>query len=85
MAEAVYMLCAVTSLFSAILLWRSYRQQHTRLLLWSTLCFVGLAINNAVLFVDRILVSSMDLSIPRAILALASVGVLLGGLLWEDT
>ena len=45
MAETVYILCALTSVFCAVLLMRSYRRQRTRLLLWSTLCFAGLAIN----------------------------------------
>jgi hypothetical protein len=86
MAEAVYLLCALTSTFCAVMLARSYRRQHTRLLLWSTLCFVGLSINNAALFVDRIVLPpQVDLAIPRAVLSLSSVLLLLIGLLWEDT
>ncbi|MGE0870114.1 MAG: DUF5985 family protein [Kofleriaceae bacterium] len=86
MAEAVYLLCALASLFCAVLLWRSYRQQHTRLLMWSTWCFVGLALNNIALFIDVIVVpTAIDLSLIRAIITLGSVLLLLVGLLWEDT
>lgn len=84
MAEIVYVLCAVTSLFCAILLYRSYRSQRTRLLMWSTLCFVGLAINNILLFIDRVLVPEVDMSLVRSSVGLVSVLLLLFGLLWED-
>jgi hypothetical protein len=84
MAEAVYILCALTSLFCAVLLFRSYRRARTRLLMWSTLCFVGLAINNALLVVDLIVVPAVDLGIVRTATALVAVSLLVIGLLWED-
>jgi len=84
-AEAVYVMCAVTSLFCAVLLFRTYRRQHTRLLMWSTLCFVGLAINNIFLFIDLVLVPDIDLSLVRNGTALAGVSLLLIGLLLEDS
>ncbi|MGE0400099.1 MAG: DUF5985 family protein [Kofleriaceae bacterium] len=84
MAEIVYLLCGVTSLFCAFLLVRSYRVQRTRLLLWSSLCFVGLAANNAILVVDLMVVPSIDLSLARTIVAFAAVLALLGGLIWES-
>ena len=43
MSEIVYLLCAATSALCAALLVRSYRRSRSRLLLWSCLCFVGLA------------------------------------------
>lgn len=52
MAEAVYLLCAVTSLVCAGLLVRSYRRSRMKLILWTSLCFMGLAVNNVLLFVD---------------------------------
>lgn len=85
MAETVYVLCAVASLFCAILLFRSYREARTKLLMWSTLCFVGLALNNILLFVDRVLVPDVDLSLLRSAVGLAAVVLLLFGLLWEDS
>jgi hydrogenase/urease accessory protein HupE len=84
MAEAVYLLCAVASAFCAVLLGTSYRRNPTRLLMWSTLCFVGLTINNVLLFIDVVLVPEIDLSLVRSLTALGSVLLLLIGLLWEE-
>ena len=82
MAETVYLLCAATSVTCAVLLLRAYRRQRTRLLLWSSLCFVLLALNNILLFVDLIVVpSAIDLSLWLSAVALAGVGVLLFGLI----
>jgi hypothetical protein len=84
MAEAVYVLCMLTSLFCAFLLFRSYRAQHSRLLLWSTVCFVGLALSNALLVVDlMVLPETVDLRLLRTVIALTSTAVLLGALVWE--
>lgn len=85
MAEAVYLLCALTSILCAVLLARSYRTQNSRLLMWSTLCFAGLAVNNILLFVDLVLTAQdVDLSLVRSGTAFASVLLLLIGLVWED-
>ena len=85
MAEAVYLLCALTSILCAALLARSYRRQRSRLLMWSTLCFAGLAVNNILLFVDLVLTAKeVDLSVVRSGTALVSVLLLLIGLVWED-
>ena len=86
MAEIVYVLCALTSLFCAGLLWRSYRARRTRLLMWSTLCFAGLAVNNVLLFLDLVVfVHEVDLALLRTGAALIAVTALLVGLLWEDS
>jgi hypothetical protein len=83
MAELVYLSCALASLLCAILLIRSYRAKRTRLLLWSSLCFVGLALNNALLFVDVIVAPSVDLSLYRTLTALVALLLLLFGLIWH--
>ena len=85
MAETVYFLCALASAFCALLLAKSYRRNPTRLLLLSSWCFVGLMINNVLLFVDLVLVPDLDLSLLRSGTALVSVLLLLIGLLWEDS
>lgn len=86
MAEVVYILCFLTSLLCAVLLARSYRAQRTRLLLWSTLGFVGLAANNALLVTDLLIVpTAVDLSLVRAGTALAAVILLLIGLAAESS
>lgn len=84
MAEIVYVLCALTSLFCAVLLWRSYRRSRTKLLMWSTLCFIGLAVNNALLVVDLVLVPHANLALVRSATAMGSMMMLLIGLIWED-
>lgn len=83
MAEAVYLLCAATSILAAALLLRAWSRRRTRLLLWSSLCFVGLALNNILLFIDLIVVPAVDLSVSRNVSATAAVVVLLFGLVWD--
>ncbi len=85
MGEAVYLLCALTSVVCAVLLVRSYLRQRTRLLMWSALCFVGLALNNILMFVDLVVIPDIDLALVRSGTALLSLLLLLIGLLWEDT
>jgi hypothetical protein len=81
--SAVYLLCAATSLFCMALLARSYLRSRSRLLLWSTLCFVGLAINNLVLFLDAVVFPGVDLLPVRHLSVLAGLGVLLYGFVWD--
>lgn len=83
MAEAVYILCGVTSILCALLLLRGYRASRTRLLFWAGLCFIGLALDNVILFVDIVLLPNMDLFWWRTLAALAGMLVLLYGLIWE--
>lgn len=84
MAETVYILCAATSIVCALLLLRGYRATRTRLLFWASLCFIGLAFNNVMLFIDVIVLPDVDLFWWRTLPALAGVGVLLYGLVWES-
>ena len=81
--QAVYLLCAVTSIACAAMLLRSYFELRTRLLLWSSLCFGGFAVNNALLFINLAVVPSMDLSMLRSLTALGAVSLLLVGLIWD--
>ena len=83
MPELVYVLCALTSVLCAGLLLRSYRANKSRLLLWSTLCFVLLAINNILLFVDVVLVPDIDLRLVRSGSSLIALMLLTIGLVWE--
>ncbi|MGH2715477.1 MAG: DUF5985 family protein [Thermoleophilaceae bacterium] len=85
MATAVYILSALISLACAVLLLRSYVQARTALLLWAAICFLGLTLNNAVLFVDKVVATDVDLSLWRAIPALAGMLALVFGLLWEES
>ena len=83
MATLVYALCALTSLACAVLLLRGYVSTRAHLLLWSGLCFAGLAANNVLLLIDKSVVPAMDLSLWRSLPALAGVALLLYGLVWE--
>lgn len=82
MPSAVYLLCMLTSAFCAVLLLREYGRSRARLLLWSSLSFVGWAINNALVFTDLVVLPGVvDLSLFRALVALIAVSLLLYGLL----
>ena len=83
MAEAVYVLCALTSATCAILLVRSYRQNRVRLLFWSAFCFIALAINSVLVFIDLVVVPETDLGISRSLIALTGLGGLLFALIWD--
>jgi hypothetical protein len=83
MAEVVYLLCALTSLLCAVLLFRHYRAVRTPLLFWSSLCFSGLVINNVLLFVDLAVFLDRDLRVLRSGSALISLSLLLYGLVAE--
>jgi hypothetical protein len=84
MATIVYVLCAATSTLCAGLLARSWLASRVRLLLWSALCFAGLAVNNLLLFTDKVIAgNAADLSVARSVSALIAVCVLLFGLVWE--
>lgn len=82
-AEAIYLLCAATSLVAAVLLLRHYTASRTPLLLWSCIGFFGLAINNMLLFIDFDLLPGIDLSVPRTLAGTAALLVLVYGLIWE--
>lgn len=83
MAHIVYILGALTSLACAILLLRGYASGRQRLLLWSGLCFVGLAISNALIFVDLVMLPTVDLYRLRLGTAAIAMAMLLYGLIWE--
>ena len=83
MATAVYVLSALVSLACVTLLLRSYAATRNGLLLWAALCFLGLTLNNFLLFVDKVLATDVDLSVWRGIPALLGLLVLVFGLVWE--
>lgn len=81
----VYLLCLATSLVCLLLLIRAYRRSGIKLLLWSALCFVGLAFNNLLLFIDVVLLpTTIDLLPVRHLTALGAISVLLYGFIWES-
>ena len=70
----VYILCTITCLLCAILLFRGYARTGVRLLFWSALCFVFLSANNLMLFIDLVLLpTQVDLRVLRLGAALSGV------------
>lgn len=85
MAQVAYALGVSTSVLCAVLLIRSYRTNGTRLLLWCSLCFVGLALNNMLLFADLFIVPQISLELWRSATALVALVLMLIGLIWEES
>lgn len=83
-AELAYLAGALTSVLCAVLLIRTYLATRTSLLLWSSLSFVGLALNNILLFADMFLVPTINLELWRSGTALVAMLLLLFGLIWES-
>jgi hypothetical protein len=84
MLAIVNILGTLTVGLCAFLLLRAYARVRQRLLLWSGLCFVGLAVSNAILFVDLSIVPSVSLYTWRLSVAAASMLLLLYGLIFES-
>lgn len=84
MAELIYIACALTSTFCAILLIRNYGKTRLRLAFLASLCFSGLALNNLLLLVERTLTPATDLSVTRGVVALVATLALVTGLVLED-
>jgi hypothetical protein len=83
LAPTVYLLCLASSAVCAGLLARHYARSQIRLLLWASLCFALLAVNNLLVVLDLMVITSVDLSIVRLLAALGAVSILLYGFIWE--
>ena len=83
MATLIYTLCALTAVTTALLLLRSYQRTRVPLLLWSGLCFAGLAVSNVFLVLDRVVYPDVDFAMPRLTSALVGLLLLIYGLVWE--
>jgi hypothetical protein len=85
MATLIYSLCALVAGLCTFLLLRAWRTSRYRLLLWTGICFGGLTLNNALLFLDKIVFPGpeIDLLPARLVVTLAAMGVLLYGLVWD--
>ena len=85
LAEGIYLLCAATSLTAATLLLRQYRARRTPLLFWSFIAFIGLAINNVLVFVDFSVAQTVNLAFPRTVAGRLGMLALAYGLIWDST
>jgi hypothetical protein len=85
MAAIIYVLGTLTTLLCSIMLLRGYLKGRRKLLLWSGLCFAGLTLSNALLFVDLVLLSdTVSLHVLRLGTAAVAMTLLLYGLVWES-
>lgn len=83
MAGAAYIIGTVVTLLCAMLLARGYAHSRQRLLLWSSICFFGLTIGNALIYIDVIMLPKTDLRPLRYVTGAASMLLLVFGLIWE--
>lgn len=79
----VYTLCFLTSTACAWLLGRSYGRTRAALLLWSSIGFALLALNNLALVVDMAVLPAVDLRLVRLLFALSAVCAMLFGFIWD--
>jgi Family of unknown function (DUF5985) len=84
MAPLVYVLGTIVTLLCAVLLFRAYASVRRKLLLWSAICFAGLTVSNALLFLDLVVIPNVNLHPLRLATAALSMLVLLFGLVWES-
>jgi hypothetical protein len=82
-ADVVYLLCTGTSALCCGLLLRQYRRLRAPLLFWSGVAFAGLALSNALVFTDYVVLPQVDLSLARTATAFVSIVLLLYGLIWD--
>jgi hypothetical protein len=82
-AKAIYLLCAAASLVVALMLLRQYLKSRTRLLLWSLVCFTGLAANNVLVYIDLVVYTGVDLSVYRSAAGAVAMAAMVYGLVWE--
>lgn len=84
-AQLGYFLGVSITVLCAVLLIRAYRHERTPLLLWCSLCFAGLAVNNILLFTDLFVMPDVSLELLRSVTALVSLSLMLIGLVWGET
>ena len=84
MRAVVYILGTLTSLCCAWLLLRGYVRVKRKLLFWSGLCFAGLTVSNALVFVDVVLYPDVNIYRWRLGTAAVAMILLLYGLIWES-
>jgi hypothetical protein len=83
MGPAVYILGVLVTFACGVLLSRAYIKVRKRLLLWSAICFFGLAFSYLLVFIDLVVFPEIDLYRWRLLTAAAAMLVLIYGLIWE--
>jgi hypothetical protein len=85
MPGLVYLLCAATSLGSALLLLRGGFKSKGGLLFWSSLCFFAMAANNLLLYANFVLLPEVDLLMAARLVTVVAIVLLNIGLIWHAT
>ena len=81
----LYLIAMLTSGACMVLLFRAYLESRLGILLWSALCFVGLTVNNTLLFVDLVLLpDAIDLRLYRNLAALVGMLFMIYGFIRES-
>jgi hypothetical protein len=80
----VYSLCLAASVLCAVLLLRAWYKVRSRLLFWTALSFVFLALNNLALVADMVIFPIAYLWPLRFIPSFLAVSILLFGFIWES-
>jgi hypothetical protein len=81
----LYLIAMLTSGACMVLLFRAYCDSRLRILLWSALCFVGLTVNNTLLFVDLVVLpEAVDLRLYRNLAALVGMMFMIYGFIRES-
>ena len=78
------LLAALTAMLCAFLLLRGYARTGMRLLLWSGLCFAGMALSNALTIVDLRAFPETNLFLLRLSVTAGSLLLLNYGLIFES-
>jgi hypothetical protein len=84
LAAASYVFGMLVALLCAVLLTRGYKQSRQRLLLWSSICFFGLALHSALIFLDMVVFPDIDLHLLRRGSLATAMVVLVFGLIWDS-
>ena len=86
MPGLVYILCAITSLGSGVLLLRgALSRGGSGLLFWSSLCFFAMALNNVLLYMNFIVLPDVDLLLASRLATVVGIVLLNIGLIWHAT
>ncbi len=86
MEGSINLFGALTALACAVMLYRGYWRTGVRLLAWSSLCFLALAVENAILFFDRFFIPNIHLDylvLLRQSIAVLGIACLTYSLVWE--
>jgi hypothetical protein len=83
-ASIIYLLCALTGLLCSGLLFRAYLRTGAVLLFWSSICFLGLTIDNSILLlVDVLIYPQTDLFWIRQLGTLTGLTLLIYSMIWH--